>query len=414
MPLPREAATILITCPKGIPPFLRGEVEALGFPVLRATESNVETTGSLADTMRLNLHLRTAHRVLFLINRFRAQNADDLYSRLRGLPWENWILPAGYLTVDSAVFTETIRDARFVNQRVKDAIVDRLRDRCGQRPDSGPDDRGACVFVYWNQLDCAVYLNTSGPPLSRRGYRQIPLRAPMQETLAAAVILATGWRGDAPFINPMCGSGTLAIEAALLALNRAPGMLRPGFGFTHLRGFDPAAWKALRREAESAARDSLAAPIIASDIDPRAVEAARRNARRAGVEHLIRFEVCDFAATPLPPQPGVIVLNPEYGERLGEAQKLEPVYKRIGDFFKQKCLGHTGYVFTGNLELAKRVGLRSNARIPFFNSRIECRLLKFTLYAGTVRSKYQKPPQEEQPQEPPEQGHERPDPGVEE
>ncbi len=388
MALPQDPGTILITCPKGIPPFLRGEVEALKFPINRVAESGVETAGSLADTMRLNLQLRTAHRVLFLLDRFRSQTADDLYARLRALPWENWITADGYLTVDSAVFTEAIRDARFVNQRAKDAIVDRFRERCGQRPDSGPDDRGACVFVYWNLLDCAVYLNTSGPPLSRRGYRQIPGRAPMQETLAAAVILATGWRGDAPFINPMCGSGTLAIEAALLAMNRAPGMLRPGFGFMHLKGFDPAAWKALRRDAETAARDRLAAPIIASDIDPRAVDAARRNARRAGVEHLIRFEVCDFADTPLPPEPGVIVLNPEYGERLGEARQLEPVYRRIGDFFKQKCLGHTGYVFSGNLDLAKRVGLRSTARIPFFNSRIECRLLKFALYAGTIRSKY--------------------------
>jgi putative N6-adenine-specific DNA methylase len=243
------------------------------------------------------------------------------------------------------------------------------------------------VHLYWKDEQAAIYLDTSGEPLSRRGYRKIPLAAPMQETLAAAVVLATGWDGSRNFINPMCGSGTLAIEAALIALHRAPGLLRDNFGFMHIKGWNERLWGELREKAKKEARTSLPGRIITTDINPAAVEAARKNAATAGVEHLIEFGVCDYADTPVPEGVGVIVLNPEYGERMGEVAKLEGVYKGIGDFFKQKCLGYTGYVFTGNPALAKKVGLKPNRSLPFFNSGIECRLLEYELYEGTRKVK---------------------------
>jgi putative N6-adenine-specific DNA methylase len=184
----------------------------------------------------------------------------------------------------------------------------------------------------------------------------------------------------------MCGSGTLAIEAAWLATNRAPGLLREDFGFKHLLGFDPVAWARQRAAALDGIRPAPAGKIVATDIRPKAVEAARRNARDAGVESLIAFRVCDFAETAIPEGGGVVVLNPEYGERMGDAENLAGTYERIGDFLKQRCAGCRGYVFTGSPTLAKAVGLRTSRRIPFFNSRIECRLLQYDLYAGTRRT----------------------------
>jgi putative N6-adenine-specific DNA methylase len=263
--------------------------------------------------------------------------------------------------------------------------VDRIREKRGRRPDAGPLRDRAVAHLYWKDDRAAVYLDTSGEPLSRRGYRKHPMAAPMQETLAAAVVTATGWDGSGAFVNPMCGSGTLAIEAALIGLGIAPGLLRENFGFMHLLGFDRGLWGRLRTEAEQAARKRPSGRIIATDIDPRAAAAAKENARLAGVEQCIEFAVCDYAATPVPEGGGVVVVNPEYGERLGEEEALVPVYRGIGDLFKQRCQGYRGYVFTGNAALAKQVGLKPKRSMPFFNSGIECRLLEYELYAGTKR-----------------------------
>lgn len=378
---------ILITCPKGIPPWLAGELRALGFPVLAEGEAAVETAGTLADTMRMNLHLRTGHRVLYLVAAFPAENPDGLYRGLRDIPWEEILHATGehaYLCVTSTVDTPTINDARFVNLKAKDAIVDRMQEKCGLRPDSGPARDRAVVHVYWKGNEVAVYLDTSGEPLSRRGYRKIPLAAPMQETLAAAVILATGWNGRGGFVNPMCGSGTLAIEAALFALGKAPGLLRSNYGFIHLQGFDPAAWRAVRAAAHQAGKET-AARIIATDINPAAVAAARQNARTAGVEGQIAFAVCPFHETPVPERGGIVALNPPYGERTGDFSTLVGLYREIGDFFKKRCGGYRGYIFTGNAALGKQVGLRTKRRIPFFNGEIECRLLEYELYEGSRR-----------------------------
>ncbi len=374
---------ILITCPKGIPPVLKQELTDLSCPILGETIAGVETEGDMNDAMRLNLRLRTAHRVLLVLAEFPARDPDALYRKVRNIPWETIVSADGYLCITSAVDMPGIRDSRYASLKCKDAIVDRIKEKKGRRPDSGPERDRSVVHLYWADNKATVYLDTSGEPLSRRGYRKIPLAAPMQETLAAAVVLATRWNGEGHFINPMCGSGTLAIEAALIALRRAPGLLRTNFGFLHAPTHDEAAWKKIRDEARREGLKELAGRIIAADIDPAAVDAAKKNAATAGVDHLIEFGVCDFSETTVPSGPGVVVMNPEYGERMGEVQKLEAVYTGIGDFLKQKCAGYRGYVFTGNLELAKKIGLRSKLRIPVWNSGIECRLLEYELYEGS-------------------------------
>ncbi len=365
---------------------MRQEVSALGFPVIGETVAGIETEGTLDDTMILNLLLRTGHRVLLHLATFIAEDAHDLYTKTNQIEWERFIDGGEYLSVHSSVDNPTITNPLFANVKCKDAIVDRIKDKCGQRPDSGSAMTGAVVFLYWKDDRCSIYIDTSGEPLAKRGYRKVPLKAPMQETLAAAVVMATGWEGTGNFVNPMCGSGTLAIEAALTGLNRAAGILRANFGFMHIIGFDKAKWENLRSSAKANARKNLNGRIIASDNNPAAIRAARNNAATAGVEHLIEFEVCDYRETGIPEGGGIVILNPEYGERLGSIAQLENTYKEIGDFFKQKCKGYKGYIFTGNFDLAKKVGLRTKRRIPFFNSNIECRLLEYELYEGSRKS----------------------------
>ena len=382
-----KKSRIVITCAKGVSPFLKQEILSVGFPALSAGMAEVETEGTMEDTQRLNLLIRTGQRVLYLLESFSARTPEDLYKRVSRISWEDYIPEDSYFSVTSSVHNPTIKDSRFANVKCKDAIVDRIKEKRGRRPDTGPERDKIVVHLYWKGNICQVFLDTSGEPLSRRGYRMIPLKAPMQETLAAAVVLATGWTGDGNLINPMCGSGTLAIEAALIALERAPGLLRSNYGFMHLKGFDESFWKALRRRVRAEAKDTFNGRIIATDISQQAVEAAKKNAMTAGVERFIEFGICNFSETPVPSGGGAVVLNPEYGERLGETEKLKETYKNIGDFFKKKCQGYRGYLFTGNLDLAKKVGLRTNRRITFFNGPIECRLLEYDLYEGSKKSK---------------------------
>jgi len=378
---------IVITCAKGIVPFLKEELRLLEFPVLSEGIASVETEGTMDDAMRLNLFVRTGHRALFFLERFKARDPDELYREVSAMKWEDLIQEEGYLCVTSTVDNPTIKDTRFANVKIKDAIVDRIKRVRGRRPDSGSERDRTVVHLFWKNEMGSLFADTSGEPLSRRGYRKIPLKAPMQETLAAGVVLATGWKGSGNFINPMCGSGTLAIEAALIGLGRPPGLLRSNFGFMHLKGFDESFWREIRRKARATARDTIDGKIIATDMSGEAVQGAKKNAQTAGVERWIDFGICQYGETPVPNGEGVVILNPEYGERMGERGALREIYKGIGDFLKKRCQGYRGYIFTGNLDLAKGVGLRTKRRISFYNSNIECRLLEYDLYEGSKKTR---------------------------
>ncbi len=373
-----------IACSQHVTAYLRQEVVALGFEIQDEDYAGVHIGATLADCMRLNLHLRTALHVMWLLKRFRCPSPKALYRHTASFAWEEVIPNDSYFTVTSNVDHPKITNSMYPNLVLKDAIVDRIAKRTGARPDSGSDRSKIVIHLYWADDRAWIYLNTNGRRLADRGYRKMPHRAPMQETLAAAVLMAAGYDGNSPFVNPMCGSGTLAIEAALIATGRAPGLLRTSYSLMHTKLHEADAWRSIRNEARKESRSQPPPPIVASDIDPRALVAARKNAQTAGVEQLIEFVECDFAQTPLPYQGGIIIMNPEYGERLGERGTLEPVYARIGDFLKQRCLGWRGYVFTGNRDLSKRIGLRANRRIPFMNAKIECRLLEYELYQGSL------------------------------
>ena len=385
---PKQKSTILITCSAGLVDYVRQEVEALGCQAGDYHKTGLEVEGDQYDAMRLNLHLRTAYNVLYMLRQFECYSPDELYRNVKDVSWEDIISPAEYLSVVGRINTAHVKNSMYANLKVKDAIVDRIAEATGSRPNSGKDRDKVVVQFYWKDNFCRLYLNTSGQKLSDRGYRKMPHKAPLRESLAAAIIMATGYDGSKSLICPMCGSGTLAIEAALIASKRAPGLLRSNYGFMHLKFYDEQKWRQMRSEAlkKSKTRGGKAtfkpAQIIATDIDDGAVEAARKNAITAGVSHLIDFDVCDFADTTIPPEPGIIIMNPEYGLRLGEIEKLSDTYKRIGDFFKQKCAGYNGYIFTGNPALSKKVRLRTSRRIEFYNANIECRLLKYELYVG--------------------------------
>lgn len=394
MQAPSSTHKIVITCAKFTSHLLAEEVKALNLPVLSANLLDVTTEGTMTDAMRLNLNLRTAHRVLFLLKSFKANNGDELYKHVRDIRWENYLNVHSYFSVSSFVRNDTIRDHRFANLKVKDAIVDRMQSLYDKRPDSGPSQDKAVFFLHWRQDAASLYIDTSGQSIAKHGYRSVTVEAPMQESLAAAIIQSTRWHPSQPFINPMCGSGTLAIEAALLKAGKAPGLIRNNYGFMHLKGFRSLLWEQMRADARKRSLDAEAQyvsslkTIVATDRDSKAIQAAQENAQAAGVAHLIRFEVCDFEETPLldplsEKGAPVVVLNPPYGERLGEVRTLEPVYQGIGDFFKQRCAGYWGYIFTGNLDLAKKVRLRTKRRVEFLNARIDSRLLEYELYAST-------------------------------
>ena len=409
---------IVLSCANCLAPWVKREVCELGYKIIDEADNIVVVKGAMRDVLRLNLRLRTAHRVLVPLLRARCRHIRELYSLVASIDWENLIETESYFSVFSVVNNDTIRDTRLPSLVTKDAIVDRIRDRCGSRPDSGSDyDRGAAVFLHWERDRMIIYLDTSGAPLCKRGYRKIPGSAPMQETLAAACIDALHWDRKTPFISPMCGSGTPAIEAALAAMNRAPGSLRAHFGFMSIKGYKlmiegekaprvaprqrfgatpEQIWKEMLLEAQEQEKTEDLPPIIATDISPEAIENAKTNAYIAGVSKYIQFKACDFGDTPIPPSQtsepfvsfsitgkegykarGCVFFNPEYGIRLGDPAELAPIYERIGTFMNEKRPGYTGGVLTGSPELSKMINLFYVTRIPFYNGPIDCRLFVF-------------------------------------
>ena len=375
---------ITITCNKRLAPYVEQEVTALGFEIAETFVTGVQLQGTLNDCIKLNLNLRCASQVLYSLKQFEAVDADDIYSNLFTYPWEDLLPEGGYFSVTSNVQNDTINNSMFANLRVKDAIVDRMRDKTGKRPSTGAELIGAVIHLFWKNDNAEIFVDTSGDSLARHGYRKIPGRAPMLEALAASTIMATNWNRTSPFINPMCGSGTVAIEAALIATNTRPGLFRNNYAFMHLLGYDEEIYL---REMEVLDKQIVDVPglkIIATDYSEVAITNAKKNAIAAGVGKMIEFSVCDFADTKVPQgEAGVMFINPEYGERLGDEPELELTYKRIGDFMKQQCKGYFGYVFTGNLNLAKKIGLKAKRRIEFYTSTIDCRLLEYELYEGT-------------------------------
>ena len=374
---------LVITCSKRLAPFLEQEVLALGFKIKKAFQTGLELSGTLNDCIRLNLNLRCASQVLYSLKAFPCNSPQQLYDTLLEVQWETIFPKDGYFSVTSTIEHPTINNSLFANVKVKDAIADRFRNKTGERPNSGPHLQSTVIHLFWRNEMAEIFIDTSGETLAKHGYRKIPGQAPMLESLAAATLLSFKWNRRATFVNPMCGSGTIAIEAAMLATNRRPGLFRNNYGFKHILGFDEDFYDLEKNKLKLQVKDIPGLKIIATDISDDAINISKINAGAAGVVNLIDFSICDFEATSVPEGGGVVYINPEYGERMGEEAELESTYSRIGDFLKKKCKGYTGYIFTGNLNLAKKIGLKSSRKIEFYTGKIDCRLMEYELYEGS-------------------------------
>jgi putative N6-adenine-specific DNA methylase len=365
--------------PRGAEELAAGELTALGIADAKPGKGGVSFSTNRAGLYRANLWLRTASRVLVQLSQFPCSSPTELYAGAHALPWHELITPDMTLAVDCSLRDSTLTHSGFVALKTKDAIVDRIREACGSRPNvdtAAPDVR---INVHLHKNVCTISLDSSGDALDRRGYRLERNEAPLRETLAAAVVALTGWDGSIPLADPMCGSGTIPVEAALLAANIPPGLHRP-FGFERWLDYDGDLWERLCAEAAAGIRKLPLGLVTGYDLDSRALLLAGRNTAKAGLEgqiHYFHAALQDFRPVG---DKGVVIINPPYGIRLGEEDDLRELYCQIGDVMKKQCRGWTGYVLTGNLELAKYIGLKASRRFVLFNGAIECRLLKYDLY----------------------------------
>lgn len=388
------------TTAKGMEGLLEEEIRSLGGTEVKATRAGVSFAGDLEVAYRVCLWSRVANRVLLPLKTFAAPNPEKLYGGVKSVRWGDHLTSQQTIAVDFSSSQSQITHTHFGALKTKDAICDQFRSVTGERPSVDPLRADIRINVYVLMDEATVSLDLSGQSMHRRGYREDGVEAPLKENLAAAVLMNAGWHlalkkartagGELPaFIDPMCGSGTLPIEAALMALDRAPGLSREQWGFSAWKGHKAALWDKLVAEARSreVTDRKLLPRIVGYDRDPRAVRVALGNLERAGVTGIVHVEKRELATLePVAPQ-GVLAVNPPYGERLGEINELKPVYKQMGDLFKQRFAGWDCFILTSSSELAKSVGLRPSRRFVLFNGALECRLLKFEMYAGSHKAK---------------------------
>ena len=377
--LPDPPRSCFAAVPRGAEEITAAELEKLGISGVRPGRGGVAFVAGRKELYSANLWLRTASRVLVNLTEFACSSPDELYAGTHAVDWTSILTPAMTLAVDCNLRDSAMTHSGFVALKTKDAIVDRIREACGSRPSVNTASPDVRINVHLNKNICTISLDSSGDPLDRRGYRLERNEAPLRETLAAAVVALTGWDGTVPLADPMCGSGTIPIEAALVAGRAAPGLHR-SFGFQRWLDFDATVWTKLVKEAENGAIRVPIGLITGYDRDSRALKLAARNAAKAGFEGQMHFFHGNLEEFRPEGEGGVVIINPPYGKRLGDEEELKELYCLIGDVLKQRCRGWTGYVLTGNLELAKYIGLKASRRFVLFNGAIECRLLKYELY----------------------------------
>jgi len=355
-------------------------LERLGATDVRPDFTGVHFVGDSPLLYRVNLWARTIFRVLVTLREFPCPDGERLYQEVQKINWEQYIQPHNTLAVNATGGNRQLNHTHFTALQVKNAIVDQQRHQFGQRSSIDIQNPDLQINVHIYQDRCTLSLDSSGTSLHRRGYRPAMGLAPLKETLAAALLHMAEWEPTLPFLDPLCGSGTLPLEASLKALNIAPGLFRQQFAFEKWRDFDKELWEQLLKEAENSKLPNLKALIAGSDRDPDILKQARLNAEQCRVADKVTFTQTELSHLEAPADCGVIICNPPYGERLGEAKELGDFYKLLGDVFKQRFKGWTAFVLTGNKELAKRVGLKPSRRIPVYNGSIACTLLKYELY----------------------------------
>jgi len=369
------------TCPRGLEKLLLGEIESLKGRQAAVVPGGVAFSGDWSACYAVNLWSRIASRVLWKISQFDYRDEKHLYEAARALDWQKYFPVERTLRVNVTAQKSPLKSLEFATLRIKDAVCDRFRDSLGRRPDvdrARPDVR---IHAFLEGARAMLYLDTSGEPLFKRGWRGEAGEAPLRENLAAGIVMLSGWQPGEPLLDPMCGAGTLLVEAAAMARGRAPGAKR-SFGFEKLRNFDPGVWAQVRDEARPAERSP---ELYGSDNDPRAIDAARRNLAAAGVERWVKLERADVLERKAPAAGGVLLANPPYGERMGSADELARFYPLLGDTLKKNFAGWRCYLFTADLRLPKLIRLQPSARTPLWNGALECRLYEFRIVAGPHR-----------------------------
>lgn len=380
-------------CAAGVEGFLAEEVQRITGVAPDAHRGGVVLRASWQDVLRLNLESRLAQRVLVQLAHAPYRNEADLYALASEVAWERWFTTRDTFKVELTAQHSPLKSLNFAALKVKDAIADRFRNKSGVRPDVDTQRPRVRIYAHLTVDHATLYIDTSGEPLFKRGWREDKGEAPLKETLAAAMIAASGWKADVPLYDPCCGSGTIAIEAAQIASGIAPGLLRR-FGFENLLPFEAPPWQQLRAEARARQRQAPV-PVFGSDVAFRMVDFARRNAERAGVSDAVQLRGGD-ALQRMPPVdgPGVMLVNPPYGERIEAAGVAgrESAQVEGGDFFVQLAAhwkahyaGWTAWVLTPDLKLPSRMRLKESRRVPMWNGPIECRLFRFDMIKGSAR-----------------------------
>ena len=369
-------------CPRGLEAALGDELARVGAAAVAPVDGGVGYEGELDLAYRANLESRLASRVLWRVGGGSYRDERELNALARAIDWPKQFRADRTIRVDVAATRSPLRSLEFATLTVKDAVCDRFRDEQGKRPSvdkRAPDVR---VHAYLTERDATFYLDTSGEPLFKRGWRQGGADAPLRENLAAGIIMLTGWQPGQALLDPMCGGATLLIEAAAMARGRAPGARR-SFGFEKLSAFQEGAWEAVKREASEAYDGKL--ELFGSDTDPKALNAARRNLAEAGIERWVRLERSDILERSAPAPAGVMVANPPYGERMGSAEELAAFYPRLGTALKTRFAGWRCFFFTADLRMPKLIGLQPSRRTPLWNGALECRLYEFAIVSGSHR-----------------------------
>ena len=375
--------SLFVTCPRGLEAPLSQELEQLKCQDIRAVDGGVACKGGMEQVYRINLHSRTASRVLLRLTKSGYRNEQDIYKAAKNIRWTDWFDLEQTFKVKVEGKRAQVKSLDFVGLKIKDAVCDVFRDACGARPSVGkirPDIR---IHAFIDERDIQIFIDTSGEALFKRGYRQDTGEAPMRENLAAGLLLLAGYDGTQPFQDPFCGSGTIVIEAAWIATRRAPGLMRR-FGFEKLKNFDAALWKKLQHEAETQIRPAPAA-ISGSDNDRYMIRAAVANAQAAEVDTFIRFEVKDAQDTRPNGEGGILISNPPYGVRLAEVQALQALYPQLGAWFKQHYAGWLAGMFTGDRDMPKFMRLSPKRKIPLYNGNLDCRLFLMDMVKGSNR-----------------------------
>jgi putative N6-adenine-specific DNA methylase len=369
----------------GLEQVLAKELLKLGAREITELNRAVSFTGDLGFLYKANLCLRTALRVLVPIQSFDLHSQQDLYDGMRAIEWERFMEPGDTLAVHSTLNTPHFDHSQFVAQKAKDAIVDRFRDRTGQRPSVDLELPTLSIHLYLDHDRCHVSLDSSGGSLHKRGYRDKTNLAPINEVLAAGLVLLSGWDRRSNFVDPMCGSGTLLIEAAMYAANIPPGYYRPQFGFQRWNDFDADLWETIFDSAVERINNEKPV-ILGGEISRNVHRKAIANIHEAKLEDSIVVRNCAFADLEPPEGRGTLILNPPYGERMDQDEDIDAVYRMIGDTFKKKWAGYEAWVITSNLEAAKHIHLTPKPRIKLFNGPLECRFMRYELYSGSRRT----------------------------